>query len=191
MCVTKRDSLRLLRSGVMGVTTPQMQMKTVGCWTGCHCENVNMASVNLSHGPADCHWGGMDYEHWDRFRLMVQSEFKLDILKKETHFMPTLDQMLQLNLPIKQCVQQSGDMIQVGNGFTHWVWADSYKPDVTPHNYCVNTAWNLVKHTSPVLDTMVQRFRLNDETGFTNLITTGQLYLDLVNQCYEEILNNK
>ena len=48
--------MEYLDEEIFGCSLPQMYFKVKGCWTGGHQENINMAAVNINHGPDASEW---------------------------------------------------------------------------------------------------------------------------------------
>jgi hypothetical protein len=169
---TDDDALTDVRQHIKGMTLPQIYIKTSGCWTGGHQENLRFCAVNINHGPGDCEWWGMETSCTDAFRAKVLEEFHYDIFFQETLWWPDEDWCLANGFRLYYVLQKPGDIVFVGIGTLHWV--RSLKPTV-------NSAWNFGLKTFKQFEAAFDRFAVNDSINFKSIVPLYNLGLDLLN----------
>lgn len=169
---TDDDALEDVRQHIKGMTLPQVYMKTKGCWTGGHQENLRFCSVNVNHGPGNCEWWAMDTRCTDAFRAKVLEDFHYDIFYQETLWWPDEDWCMANGFKLYYAVQKPGDIIFVGVGTLHWVRS------ITP---TVNSAWNLGLKSLKQFAAAFDRFSVNETISFRSIVPLHNLALDLLN----------
>jgi hypothetical protein len=169
---TDDDALEDVRQHIKGMTLPQLYIKTKGCWTGGHQENLRFCSVNVNHGPGNCEWWAMDNSCTDAFRAKVLEQFHFDIFYQETLWWPDEAWCLAKGFKLYCTLQKPGDIVFVGVGTLHWVRSLSST---------VNSSWNLGLKTHRQFEAAFERYAVNDDINFTNLVPLFNLALDLLN----------
>lgn len=166
------DALEDVRQHIKGMTLPQIYMKTKGCWTGGHQENMRFCSININHGPGNCEWWALDTRYTVAFRAKIKEQFYYDIFLHETQWWPDEDWCLANGFKLYYAVQKPGDIIFVGVGTLHWV--RSLSPTV-------NSAWNVGLKSARQFEAAFDRFAVNLEINFRSLVPLHNLALDLLN----------
>lgn len=169
---TDDDALEDVRQHIKGMTLPQIYIKTKGCWTGGHQENLRFCSVNINHGPGNCEWWAMDAGCTEAFRAEVKKNFNYDIFFKETLWWPDEDWCLAHGFKLQYIHQKPGDIVFVGVGTLHWVRS---------LNPTVNSSWNIGIKSFRQFEAAFDRSEINDFINLQSIVPIHNLALDLLN----------
>lgn len=167
------DALAYVRRHIHGVSTPQLYLKVRDAWTGGHEENLRLRSLNTSHGPGDSMWWGVAHKDAEYFHKFVLENYNgFNIYSKEgIWFAPTMF-FMQAKINVYFSNQKPGDIVLVGPGCIHWVKALSHS---------VNSSWNFCTKELEMFQMAMDRYKINKQIKFRNIIPFYTLMLDLVN----------
>ena len=166
------DLLRYSRLHVNGMTLPQIYLKTTGCWTGAHQENLAFTAININHGPGLCQWWSLCPDFNLQLREDILKRQRFDPLKSETLWWPDENYLMMQGYKAYYGIQLPDDLVYVGPATLHWVKSLSAT---------VNSAWNFGGKTIRQFRSAFERDRLNKEMQFESLIQIHTLALDLLN----------
>ena len=155
------DILSYVRQNILGMTIPQLYIKTRGAWTGGHEENLRFKSININHGPGESLWFGVHRKYCDAFTNIVKSQYKMDIFSKEGHWFPDIYFFMKHKIPVFYTVQKGGDSMIVGPGCLHWVRAFSHS---------LNSSWNFGSKNINQLQSCMERYELNKTINFRSIV---------------------
>ncbi len=166
------DLLVYLRQQILGMTIPQLYIKTRGVWTGGHQENLGFKSINISHGPDGSLWFGVDRKDEETFRKLVNDLYHMDIHSKEGHWFPDIYFFMKHKINVCYTVQQAGDTVIVAPGCLHWVRALGHS---------LNTSWNYGPKNLNQIEAAMDRYEINKIIKFRSIVPMLTLILDLLN----------
>jgi len=167
------DCLSYIRLHVNGMTLPQIYLKTTGCWTGAHQENLSFTAVNINHGPGVCQWWSLCPEFNLQFREDIMRRQKFDPLKSETLWWPDENYLMMQGYKAYYGLQLPDDLVYVGPATLHWVKSLSAT---------INSAWNFGGKTIRQFAVAFERDTLNRQMQFESLVQVHTLAMDLLNR---------
>ena len=127
----KENLLNHVGQKVLGVNTVQVYLKVPGARTPGHQENLCLCAVNINIGPGDTSWLGCPEEYWPVLDDLCKKN-RTDYL--EDPWWPSIEELIEAEIPIHRYVQRPGDIVFLNSGTPHWVQADGW---------CNNIAWNV------------------------------------------------
>ena len=123
--------LRHVGQKILGVNTVQVYLKVPGSRTPGHQENLCLPAINVNIGPGDTSWLGCPEEYWPVLDDLCKKN-RTDYL--EEPWWPSIEELIEAEIPIHRYVQRPGDIVFLNSGTPHWVQADGW---------CNNIAWNV------------------------------------------------
>ena len=172
------DALQFVRQGVPGMTAPQLYLKRRGVWTGGHEENLRFSSVNVCHGPGASKWFAVDPQHVVTVRSLVKALCAVDIYVEEGNWWPDSSWLRSHGVPVREGLQEAGDVIVLKGGTLHWV--------VCADTPSVHSSWNFGDLCVSTFEQALERAALNEAIGYPNLIAVRSLLLDVAASLVEE-----
>jgi hypothetical protein len=176
------DALQFVRQGVPGMTAPQLYLKRRGVWTGGHEENLRFSSVNVCHGPGASKWFAVDPQHVVTVRSLVKALCAVDIYVEEGNWWPDPAWLRSHGVPVREGLQEAGDVIVLKGGTLHWV--------VCADTPSVHSSWNFGDLCASTFEQALERAALNEAIGYPNLIAVRSLLLDVAASLVEEASAN-
>ena len=145
--------LRHVGQKILGVNTVQVYLKVPGSRTPGHQENLCLPAINVNIGPGDTSWLGCPEEYWPVLDDLCKKN-RTDYL--EEPWWPSIEELIEAEIPIHRYVQRPGDIVFLNSGTPHWVQADGW---------CNNIAWNVF----PAEKFQVRKNILNSLGFFTKM----------------------
>lgn len=173
-----KDVLKFVRQEIEGITLPQLYLKVAGSWTGGHEENLRIMAVNINTGQGDVEWHCVPPEDVQVLRKHVLDTEGVDIHKMEGLWFTHYVYCLKAGVRVMKWIQQPGDIVVLRPGTLHWVRSCS----VT-----TNVAWNLTHFRLEDFQKIDLRYQINRKIEFKTIIANKTLFLDVLNNGYEEL----
>lgn len=176
---SKYDVLAYVRRHIHGMTSPQLYLKVKHAWTGGHEENLRLRSINMSHGPGDSMWWGVGSDYSSKFHDLVSKQFNgFDIYGKEGVWFAPSYYFMKEKINCYFSNQKAGDIVLVGPGCIHWVKALGHS---------INSSWNFFSKEKKMFEMAIQRYNINRQIRYRNIVQLQTLILDFLNYEFHSI----
>jgi len=143
---------------ILGMNTVQLYMKVPGSRTPGHQENNNFCSININIGPGDCEWFGVPDAYWGAIQNLCE---KNNINYLHGSWWPSIEDLIEENIPVYRFLQRPGDLVWVNSGCVHWVQAIGW---------CNNIAWNVGPLTARQYHLGIERYEWNKLQSFKSIV---------------------